>query len=197
MHRCPSVTLVTRVKAGQGREAVFLTLHCLLHEDGTGDAGSVRRKEPSSLGRRLQGCSLSLAPCAQGCPFPHPLFPSVQGCSPLVLKIHLQGFFGLRAQRKVGKQKLLLPSLCWGGKFYFAHLFALFKRLFACRCESLWCAKPEGRTHGTGATLHAAAISPDSRPGFNSFDVLCKSSAPRVLGFSAIFLHSHLRVSRS
>lgn len=33
----------------------------------------------------------------------------------------------------------------------FLHI-ALFKRLFACRRESLGCAKPEGRTHGTGVT---------------------------------------------
>lgn len=83
---------------------MFLTLHCpqLLHEAGPGHAGSVRGKEPSSLGRRLQGCSFP--PC-----------PRVQGCSSLVPEIHLQGFFSLRAQRKVGKPELLLPSLCWGG----------------------------------------------------------------------------------
>lgn len=63
--------------------------------------------------RRLQGCSLSLAPCAQGCSFSPS--PRVQGCSSLIPKTHLQGFFGLRAQRKVGKPELLLPSLCWGG----------------------------------------------------------------------------------
>lgn len=37
---------------------------------------------------------------------------------------------------------------------------ALFKRLFACRCESLGCAEPEGRTHGTGATRCTQLPSP-------------------------------------
>lgn len=106
---------------------MFLTMHCLLHEDGTGLAGSLRRKEPSSLGSRLQGCSLSLAPCAQGCFFPPSL--RVQGCSSLVPEIHLQGFFGLRAQRKVGKPELLLPSLCWRGNSIL-HIYLLYLRGF-------------------------------------------------------------------
>lgn len=141
------MTLVTRVKAREGREAVFPTLHCpqLLREAGPGHAGSVRGKEPSSLGRRLQGCSFPPCLC-------------VQGCSSLVPEIHLQGFFSLRAQRMVGKPVLLLLSLCWGGNCIL-HI-VLFKKLFACRCESLGCAEPEGRTHGTGATRCTQLPSP-------------------------------------
>lgn len=52
---------------------------------------------------------------------------------------------------------LPLLSLHWG-ELYLAH--CSFKRLSACGWESLGCAKPEGRTHGTGATRYTQLLSP-------------------------------------
>lgn len=123
VHRCPPVTLVTRVKAREGWEGVVLTLRCpqLLHEAGTWLAASFRGGERSQP-LRGGGCRDVLPQLLCRDVLPRPWRPICRDAS------------GRELSTRRGKLALLLPSPCWG-ELYFAH--CSFKRLFACGCESL------------------------------------------------------------